>query len=137
MKTKHSLFISGIVGGVIGSLLTASLVSPVTAQRDKFDTIQCSRLEVVDETGMPRVALMTDEGSGFVGIGSKDKGFLTMASHFITFGGKESKPVIRLSIDERGGHVSVYGKGKGQAAMGINEYGNGVVSTWDKNGNRQ
>ena len=39
-----------------------------------------------------------------------------------------------LSIDELGGRVQVNGKGEGAAAIGINEYGNGAVSTWDKNG---
>ena len=40
MNTKYNLVISGIVGGVIGSLFTALLVSPVTAQRDKFGEIE-------------------------------------------------------------------------------------------------
>ncbi|MDE0184758.1 MAG: hypothetical protein OXP71_04805 [Candidatus Poribacteria bacterium] len=44
MITKHYLVISAIIGGVIVSLLTALLDSPVTAHkgfylsRDKFDT---------------------------------------------------------------------------------------------------
>ena len=57
MNAKHYLVISGIIGGVIGSLLTALLVSPVTAQKDKFDTIQCRRLEVVDADGKVEVAI--------------------------------------------------------------------------------
>ena len=46
-------------------------------------------------------------------------------------------------VDERGsvkiglGSVAVFGKGKRQAAIGINKYGNGDVSTWDKHGYRQ
>ena len=66
MNTKHYLVISGIVGGVIGSLLTALLVSPVTAQRDNFDTIQCSRLEVVDAEGRLKVVLDGNGHSGYV-----------------------------------------------------------------------
>ena len=58
MNTKHYLGISGIVGGIIGSLITTLLVSPVTAINDDFGTIiQCSRLEVVDSEGKPRVVL--------------------------------------------------------------------------------
>ena len=36
------------------------------------------------------------------------------------------------------GLFNVYGKGNtdSRAVMGVNEYGNGVVSTWDKNGDR-
>ena len=46
-------------------------------------------------------------------------------------------------VDERGsvkiglGGVAIFGKGKRQAAIGINEYGNGDASTWDKNRYRQ
>ena len=36
-----------------------------------------------------------------------------------------------------GGTVLVSGKGEGKAVMGINEYGNGAISAWDKNGNRR
>ena len=43
-----------------------------------------------------------------------------------------------LSVNEHGGRVSVRGKGNNEtrAVMGFNEYGNGGVSTWDKNGYR-
>lgn len=51
--------------------------------------------------------------------------------------GKEGTSKVWLGVDEHGGRVFVEGKGKGEAAMGINEYGNGNVSTWDKNGYRQ
>lgn len=41
----------------------------------------------------------------------------------------------RMSTDEYGGRVDVFNKqGKNHAVMGINEYGNGAVSTRDKNG---
>ncbi len=42
---------------------------------------------------------------------------------------------VGLGIDEYGGRVRV--TGKGTAIIGINEYGDGAVSTWDKNGYRQ
>ena len=45
---------------------------------------------------------------------------------------------VSLSIDENGGRVDVYDDlGKNRAVMGVNQYGNGTVSTWDKNGYRQ
>ncbi len=45
----------------------------------------------------------------------------------------------QITVDEYGGDVSVFGKGsdESRAVMGVNEYGNGAVSTWDKNGYRQ
>lgn len=104
----------------MGSMLTALAVSPVTAQNgidligDKFGTIQCSRLEVADATGEMRVFLSIDEQAGRVAVLGRD--------------GK-SKVVPRT--DEHGG--GVYGKdGNAKAGMGINQYGDGFISTWDK-----
>ena len=59
MNTKHQV-ISGIIGGIVGSIITALAVSSGTAQNDKFDTIQCRRLEVVDADGNARVILSTN-----------------------------------------------------------------------------
>lgn len=44
----------------------------------------------------------------------------------------------QMIVNEYGGSVSVFGKGSNEsrAGMGVNEYGNGFVSTWDKNGYR-
>ena len=51
--------------------------------------------------------------------------------------GKNGKPTVALGNYEHGGFVQVKGKGEGMAVMSINDYGNGAVSTWDKNGYRQ
>ena len=44
----------------------------------------------------------------------------------------------RITIDEHGGQVFEFGKGKetAHAVLGINVCGNGAVSTWVKNGYR-
>ena len=44
-----------------------------------------------------------------------------------------------MGADQNGGKVAVYGKGelKSRAVLGINQNGNGEVSTQDKNGDRQ
>ena len=40
-----------------------------------------------------------------------------------------------MTIGEHGGRITVGHNGnKHRAGMGVNEYGNGVVSTWDTNG---
>ena len=45
---------------------------------------------------------------------------------------------VRLGDTEYGGRVDVFNKqGENRAVMSVNEYGNGAVSTWDKNGYRQ
>lgn len=44
----------------------------------------------------------------------------------------------KMGTDEHGGRVDVFNnQGKNRAVMGVNEYGNGAVSTWDRNGYRQ
>ena len=46
--------------------------------------------------------------------------------------------VVRLGDTEYGGRVDVFNKrGENRAVMSVNKYGNGAVSTWDKNGYRQ
>ena len=40
---------------------------------------------------------------------------------------------VKIGLDG----VAFFGKSKRQTAIGINEYGNGDASTWDKNGYRQ
>lgn len=114
MNAKHYLVISGIIGGVIGSLLTALLVSPVTAQRDKFDTIQCSKLEVVDAEGRSCVVLSTDvltslDDPGVVKIiGSNFGGGSVLL--FNTYNSStDAIPTVHLGNDSNGGFVSVNG----------------------------
>ena len=44
-----------------------------------------------------------------------------------------------IRADEYGGRFDAYGKGsdRSRASIGVNEFGNGAVKTWDKNGYRQ
>ena len=58
-----------------------------------------------------------------------------MSSSLITVRDEDMRGV-ELSIDEHGGAVSVFGRESfGECAlMSVNEYGNGAVSTFDKNG---
>ena len=57
---------------------------------------------------------------------------------YVRVSDKASRQRAGLFTDEHGGYVAVFGKGsKGsRAIIGVNEYGNGAVSTWDKNGYR-
>ena len=68
-------------------------------------------------------SMSTGEHGGIVGVTGKDSK---------VSGGAEIK------TDEHGGRFDVYNnQGKPRAAMGINEFGTGAVSTWDENGYRQ
>ena len=93
--------------------------------------------------------LAIDEYGGRVGISNKDQdsrvelgiGADGIGAYGMSHGGyvtvHDRKSGVSLKTDEHGGLVEVRGGGEGQAVMGINEYGNGAVSTWDKNGYRQ
>ena len=107
------------MGGVIGSLFTALLVSPVTAQRDKFGEIECRSLRVVDKHGQARVLLTTE--------------LFDMANDF-------SSGELRVMIlgTRIGAYVVTYGK-NGEASVTLNlQYScmitEGSVSVFDKNG---
>ena len=164
------------------------LLPPVTAHRDEFGAIECTKLTVVDDHGNIRVVIKPDGGfgggnvhvygenggiaaelnGGYRGgsVVTNDKhGRTTALLHswlkngvigvqddanrrMVTLGvndqggevivnGKNRGSQVRLIVTESGGHLQVNGMGKGAAAMRINEYGDGDVTTWDKNGNRQ
>ena len=51
---------------------------------------------------------------------------------------KHGRAQAMMGLSKQGGLVAVTGKGdsNGGAAMGVSEYGSGVVNTWDKNGYR-
>ena len=52
----------------------------------------------------------------------------------------DSSGELRCSINnyfKHGGNVRVFGKGEGEAVMGINQYGNGAFTSYHKNGYRQ
>ena len=123
-------------------LFIGMLLSPVTAQRDKFGEIECRRLTVVDADGKRRVIISSSEHGGRVSTYGKDGkpavalGVTENGGRVFTLG-KNGKPTVALGNYEHGGFVQVKGKGEGMAVMSINDYGNGAVSTWDKNGYRQ
>ena len=166
LKVKLVYMGFGGMIAIIGMLFAIGMLSSVTAQNDKFDTIQCSRLEVVDadgkvrvvlqyypflgyvttygKDGLPQLMLGTDieEHGGHViayGKGGESQASLGIGEHggHVTIYGKGGESQASLGINEHGGYVQVKAKGKGAAVMGINEYGNGAVSSWDKNGYRQ
>ena len=204
-REKFSYMAFGAALMFLGMLLT--LMSPLTAQQDKFGEIECTKLTVVDDKGQKVAELGANEYGGRVSVygndGESAKAAIVVGKHGGHVGvyGKEGKPGVSvevaehggvvgvlgndgksmaslnidehggaigvlgndgifgaslginehggvvgvagkdrksgalLRVSEHGGHVEVRGKGKGAAIMGINEYGDVAVSTWDRNGN--
>lgn len=144
MRRKESLY--AVIGGCVGAVLTMAMCSvlPLGAQNEakdaEFGAITCESIRVVSPGKSPTSSttvgagvIMVSGGEGSVGVtivSSSDGGIIAVRNK----GGGMAK----MMIDGYGGRVEVYGKNssKGQATMGVNEYGNGGVSTWDKNGYR-
>ena len=125
MNRKAGLY--AVIGGVVGAVLTMAVCSvmPIGAQNGDatFGEITCTGLRVVDAGG---------DGLAGVIMGVNKNGGMVQVR------GKGSTAAVQVGIKEHGGAVAVYGKGsdKSRAIMSVNEYGNGGVSAWDKNGYR-
>ena len=91
------------------------------------------RLSVYDGNADSRAHMLY---SGFTALGG-DGSEAGLSSYHIRVSGDNDGRAVMLEFDEHGGRVHVFGKGKNMSAvMGVNEYGSGAISTWDKNGYR-
>ena len=153
------------VGGILMLVgMLAANLTPLTAQRDSFGEITCTGLKVVDSEGNQRVGLMGYPEGGIVAacdskgnlrsslIGFKEGGKLFVLGNnreeCVTIGlnenggqiivyGKDGKDRVAMWSTKDGGQFVVYGKdGKPRGDIGVNEYGKGEISTWDRKGNR-
>lgn len=88
------------------------------------------------------ISIGDDGGFVIVGPGVGEHGGVIMGvdknGGLIHVEGKGSTAAVQVSINEHGGDVGVFGNGsdKTRVRMSVSEYGNGVVSTWDKNAYR-
>lgn len=93
------------------------------------------------------VTLKVNTQGGLVGVfgsGDEDSGQAIMriesrAGKVSAFKQGKNTGHAHMTVDVHGGNFGVYGNGSSlsRAIMGVNEYGNGVVNTWDKNGYRR
>ena len=94
-----------------------------------------------NKPGMTRSMILMEAGSTRSGVsvlGMDYNGGVKLSSDRIsvTVCGDNEKPRVTMQNSEHGGRLDVYGKTDDvtRVSLGINEYGNGAVSTWDKNG---
>ena len=97
-------------------------------------------VRVSGKDGHKNVLMSFNERGGRVDVYDKDgKSSAYMSVHenggLVSLKGKDGGGSLQMSIDKYGGYVGVYGRGNdySRAVMSVNEYGNGAVSTWDKN----
>ena len=109
-------------------------------------------VHVYDQNGRERAGITSTESGGTLGVMDENENPLviisskrlfvmnqdTLDSGMVNVFGPDYSDGVRLSVNKNGGRVSVFGKGGNgsRAIMGVNEYGNGAVNTWDKNGYR-
>ena len=78
--------------------------------------------------GKPCAMMTNDEAGGVIAV---------RGGVIAVFGDKKEKEAVSISANAYGGRAHFYGNdGKSRAAIGVTEYGDGAVSTWDKNGYR-
>ena len=156
MLKKQALF-AALIGGVIGAVLVmaAGSIAPLGAQNEvkdvEFGKITCTELTVVFPNGEPAATILPAGHGGLIWVASKGKKDKPVRSA-VNIGVDENGGIVYVfsnmksegaggaggvgvTIGEYGGNVAVFGRGDAytRASMGVNEYGNGAVSTWDKN----
>lgn len=117
-------------------MLIGMLLSPVTAQRDKFGHIECTSLTILDARNNTFGRFGSDQNGGYVMVWGKDQG-------------KKITGVAQLLADQNGGRLDVFGNGdystnsllrvhEGRASVRVGSNGGGVVSATDgeKHGKR-
>ena len=113
-----------VVDGGLGAVSTG--VISLHAGADSVDSVEV-RLSEADKI----VRLDTNEHGGRVMVGGS----------LVTVDGEQVVDTqtsgALLGVGEYGGQLEVYGKGtdhRARAGVGVNKYGHGTLSTWDKNG---
>ncbi len=142
MNTKQKLAYIAI-GGLL--VATGMIISPLNAQKDKFGEIECESLKVNGHIECrllgvnPMETPLGDYVAGAVILSSAEnkKGWTAINFSGVRMYDADNNQLLNIGIDEHGGFVKTSGRSKGYAIMGINEKGNGAVTTYDKNGYRQ
>ena len=117
MNTRAKFSYMAFGGALVFLGMLGAMMSPLTAEKDKFGEIECTKLTIVNE-----------EGQTLVGLGAIDQGGV------IRLFAKGGRPVASIDVNKHGGGmVSVYGEGNYGAALLADETG-GIVSVVGKDG---
>ena len=161
---KKEVLVAAVIGGVIGAVLVMVVgsLSPLGAQNElgdvEFGKITCRRLEVAEPSnGETKITLGSDGDYGYIAVkGKQSPGLFTQTAGVFISASKNIGKVrvyspngdveLTISDDQSGGVVSIHPEIKfppvlgespfPRVRIGLDDNGDGVVSTWDKNGNR-
>ena len=142
LRTKLSYTAIGGLLMLIGMLASSVFMPNLIAQKDKFGDIECTSLTVVDaSTGHQEIILGGRFGAiecmSLAVVDANGRTEILLVDRVVHVADKGGKSKVRLSVDEHGGRVVVRGKDESATVMGFNESGNGTITTWYKDGNRQ
>ncbi len=114
----------------LGSIFTiiGLLLSPISAQKEKFGDIECESLKVSSGDVLihirPYDIAIFDDGPTF-------RGAVISADEVLL---REGDKKVIIGTDRHGGFVSTHVRSKGSVIMGIDDKGHGAISAYDKNG---
>ena len=115
MNTREKFRYMAFGGALVFLGMLGAMMSPLTAEKDKFGEIECTRLTVVDADGKTMVSLTTNATGGDVGTYSSDglsSASLGITEHggIVTAFGKDGQSAAIVRVDEHGGIVTALGK---------------------------
>ena len=148
---------AAVIGGVVGAVLVMAVGSfipggPQNEVKDaEFGTIRCRKIQLVDSDGIINgnmfiheygvsLGLFNDNAKRSVSIGVHNEYGPSIGLYDDYGDGGEN--TLLLGSNKYGGNIMLFGKGNNdlslppRAIIKVNEYGNGAVSIWDKNGDR-
>lgn len=132
---------STFAGGVVEVYDTISYGKDDTSAVKLFGGLLGGGVSVNDRDSKWAVAIGADAYGGVVNVWGEDGlARMSIAEHgaVVSVWGGGANPVALMSAYKHGGNVEVLSKDqKLVATMKVNESGDGVISTWDKNGNPQ
>ena len=101
MNTREKFRYMAFGGALVFLGMLGAMMSPLTAEKDKFGEIECTRLVVVDsETGKAGASLSVDAAGGSLRVYDNHWGLM-----------------VNIGVKDHGGHVSAIGKnGKSRAS---------------------
>ena len=126
MNTREKFRYMAFGGALVFLGMLGAMMSPLTAEKDKFGEIECTRLKVVDADGKELVVLGANLRGGQVDVNSSKfmPGGLNIEARGVRLGVDDHggtieghgeqllSPKLTLDIDSRdgSGHIAVYGK---------------------------
>ena len=107
---------------ILGTCFVAPLATPkFLAQLGEFDFVKCETLMIRNKSKSVSIGISSEDGGGLVIHSSKGGG----------------NTAVGISMGKKGYKIGITNdKGEDKVIIGVNNYGDGVVVLYDRNGNQ-